>query len=71
MLQLHPQFFIIFGDVKLLALDKSSSGIRPTIMVEAFYWLVSRILQKFFFYLSSHHFNMAVRGGCEAVVHGI
>jgi hypothetical protein len=31
---------------------------------------MSKILQ-FFFHLSSHQFNMAVKGGCEAMVHGI
>jgi hypothetical protein len=43
---------------------------------EAFYWLVSRALclqfhDVFTFYLSPYQFGVLVKGGFEAMVHGI
>jgi hypothetical protein len=64
----------IFGVAKLLALAKLSNAIQPIVMGETFYRLVNRALclqfhDSFSFHLSLHQFGMAIRGGCETMVH--
>jgi len=66
----------IFGDTRLLALAKPSSGIQPIIMDEVFYLLISRALclqfhDMFFFHLLLHQFSVVIKGGCKVVAYGI
>jgi hypothetical protein len=66
----------VFGATKLLALAKSFEGIHLIVVGEVLYQLVNKTLflqfcDTFFIHLLFHHFSMANKGRCEAVVHGI
>lgn len=64
------------GVARLLTLAKPSGGIRPIVVGEVFYWLVSRTFcfqfhGAFVVHLSPHQFGVVIKGGCEGIVHGI
>jgi hypothetical protein len=66
----------VFCATKLLVLAKPFGGIQLIVVGEVLYWLVNRALflqfhDAFFIHLLFHQFGVAIRGRCEAVVHGI
>jgi hypothetical protein len=66
----------IFGATRLLALAKPFGGIQLIVVGEVLYRSVNKVLflhfhDTFFIHLLFHQFGVAIKGRCEAVVHGI
>jgi len=64
------------GATRLLILAKPSTSIQPIAIGEVFYWLVNRTFyfkfrDAFATHLSPHQFGVAIKGGCEIMVHNI
>jgi hypothetical protein len=66
----------ILGVISLSVLPKPLGDIQPIILGEALYRLVNRVLflqfhDMFSFHMLLHQFNVVIKGGFKALVHGI
>ncbi len=66
----------ILGVAHFLTMTKVLNGIRPIVVMERLYQLISHNLclqfhDVFAMHLSLHQFGMATKGGYETIVHGI
>ncbi len=68
-----PQIAHVFRGVHFLAITKLLGGVCPNVMGKSLYQLTSclQFNETFLTHFSPHQFGIAIKGGCETVIHGI
>jgi len=60
----------VFGATCFLTMSKPSNRVHPIVVGEIFYWLGLQFHDTFATHFSLHQFKVAIKAGCEMVIHG-